>query len=118
MFGAGVTWAATDPQRRLELARVPGIQLEPEVWSASVPTSAWATPKPQTHAVPVIGRVSNPGRSQWPEWEQEVLTVYPGTKVDVIVRMIGIPSLGEVPLPTIPDSWQTGSIHEMNVGSS
>jgi UDP:flavonoid glycosyltransferase YjiC (YdhE family) len=114
MFGAGVTWAATDPQRRLELAGVPGIQLEPEVWGASVAVSAWAAPKPKVNSLPVIGRIGKPGKSQWPESEQEVLAVYPETKADVIVRMMGVPSLGEVPLSAIPDSWETVGIHEMN----
>ena len=113
LFGAKVVWAAVDETLRDELdAAGDPIVRTPMLWTPSVNDRGHEPPCSRRRSVPVIGRAGLCDPSQWAEDETAVLASYPSTG-EVAVRVLGMPNARQIPLPAVPEQWETFGIDEM-----
>ncbi|MFQ5971592.1 MAG: glycosyltransferase [Alphaproteobacteria bacterium] len=115
-FGGNVQWAAVDRRVRQALQDSGAeLTLLGEDWQPSVAMARWRHRASRRRQVPVVGRASLAGPSQWPASPEDLHAVYPA-RDDLRVRALGYERLEETPAGPIPREWESLQVDEIDLG--
>ncbi len=114
LFGSAV-WAPVSEALRANLLQASdSVVIADEIWAPSLHFSPWTAARTPKRKIPIAGRAGLCDETQWADNEAEILSVHPGDRERLIIRVLGAPHPRKIPLSEIPESWELFSIHEIH----